>query len=49
MVWQAAGQTALCAPLAWFMAHLAVGDLWNAMYTVENRLGAGVVLSLIHI
>eukprot|EP00793_Prasinoderma_coloniale_P005326 PRCOL_00004734-RA len=43
MVWEALGRTALAAPLVAFVVHLAIGDLWNAMFTTERRLGAGVV------
>ncbi|MGD1853319.1 MAG: TspO/MBR family protein [Leptolyngbyaceae cyanobacterium] len=42
LVWQTLGQTYLSWPLAIFMMHLALGDTWNTIFTVEGRLGAAV-------
>ncbi|ESA34740.1 and mbr-like protein [Leptolyngbya sp. Heron Island J] len=42
MVWQALGQTYWTWPLAILMIHLALGDTWNTIFTVEGRLGLAV-------
>lgn len=42
LVWQTLGQTYLAWPLAIFMIHLALGDTWNTIFTVEGRLGLAV-------
>ena len=42
MVWQELGQHFLVLPLIAFAIHLAVGDTWNTIFTVECRLGAAV-------
>ncbi len=42
LVWQALGQNYLSLPLVLFMMHLALGDTWNTIFTVEGRLGAAV-------
>ncbi|EKV03033.1 tryptophan-rich sensory protein [Leptolyngbya sp. PCC 7375] len=42
LVWQALGQTYLTWPLAIFIIHLALGDTWNTVFTVEGRLGLAV-------
>lgn len=47
LVWQALGQTYLSLPLVIFMVHLALGDTWNTIFTVEGRLGAAVPVVLI--
>lgn len=47
LVWQALGQTYLTVPLAIFMVHLALGDTWNTIFTVEGRLGAAVPVVLV--
>lgn len=47
LVWQASGQTYLTLPLAIFMMHLALGDTWNTVFTVEGRLGAAVPVVLV--
>jgi benzodiazapine receptor len=41
-VWEATGQNFLAFPLIIFVIHLAVGDTWNTIFTVEGRLGAAV-------
>lgn len=46
LVWQALGQSYVSWPLAIFMAHLALGDTWNTIFTVEGRLGAAVPVVL---
>lgn len=45
-VWQALDQTYLSWPLALLMIHLALGDTWNTIFTVEGRLGAAVPVVL---
>lgn len=45
-VWQAVGQNYLALPLVLFMIHLALGDTWNTIFTVESRLGAAVPVVL---
>ncbi len=42
LVWQALGQTYLAWPLAIFIIHLALGDTWNTIFTIEGRLGLAV-------
>ncbi len=42
LVWQTLGQTYWAWPLAIFMVHLALGDTWNTIFTVEGRLGLAV-------
>lgn len=42
LVWQALGQNYVSLPFAIFMVHLALGDTWNTIFTVEGRLGAAV-------
>ena len=46
LVWQTLGQTYFSLPLAIFMIHLALGDTWNTIFTVEGRLGAAVPVVL---
>ena len=46
-VWQAVGQDYLAFPLVLFMIHLALGDTWNTIFTVESRLGAAVPVVLV--
>lgn len=41
-VWQASGQNFLTLPLILFMIHLALGDTWNTIFTVQSRLGAAL-------
>ena len=47
LVWLALGQIYLTLPLAIFMMHLALGDTWNTVFTVEGRLGAAVPVVLV--
>ncbi|ELR99722.1 TspO/MBR family protein [Gloeocapsa sp. PCC 73106] len=42
LVWQELNQNFLTLPLIAFGIHLALGDTWNTIFTVESRLGAGV-------
>ena len=45
-IWQAVGQNYLALPLILFVIHLALGDTWNTIFTVEGRLGAAVPVVL---
>ena len=47
LVWQQLEQTYLVWPLAIFMIHLALGDTWNTIFTVEGRLGLAVPVVLV--
>lgn len=47
LVWQALGQTYWSWPLLIFMAHLAMGDTWNTIFTVEGRLGLAVPVVIV--
>ncbi|WP_066376649.1 TspO/MBR family protein [Anabaena sp. CA = ATCC 33047] len=42
LVWQEMNHQFLVLPLILFAVHLAVGDTWNTIFTVERRLGAAV-------
>ena len=42
LVWQEMNQQFLVFPLIAFAVHLALGDTWNTIFTVERRLGAAV-------
>ena len=42
IVFQACGSTLLAAPLVAFMLHLCIGDTWNTINNVEQRLGVAV-------
>ena len=42
LVWQEMNQQFLVVPLMAFVVHLALGDTWNTIFTVERRLGAAV-------
>lgn len=42
LVWQQIGQQFLAVPFIVFVVHLAVGDTWNTIFTVERRLGAAL-------
>ncbi len=42
LVWQEMNQQFLVVPLIAFVVHLALGDTWNTIFTVERRLGAAV-------
>jgi tryptophan-rich sensory protein len=47
LVWQTLGQTYWAWPLAIFMIHLALGDTWNTVFTVEGRLGLAVPVVIV--
>ncbi len=42
LVWQQMNHQFLVLPLILFVGHLALGDIWNTIFTVERRLGAAV-------
>ena len=42
IVFQAVGSTLLATPLVVFMLHLCIGDTWNTVNNVEQRLGVAV-------
>ncbi|TVP59412.1 MAG: TspO protein [Nodularia sp. (in: Bacteria)] len=42
LVWQEMNHQFLVLPLILFVVHLALGDTWNTIFTVERRLGAAV-------
>ncbi|MDY6898567.1 MAG: TspO/MBR family protein [Cyanobacteriota bacterium] len=42
LVWQQLDQQYLVFPFILFVVHLALGDTWNTIYTVERRFGAAV-------
>lgn len=42
LVWQQTGALT-CWPLIFFMAHLAIGDTWNTINNVEQRLGVACI------
>lgn len=42
LVWQEMNHQLLVLPFILFVIHLAVGDTWNTIFTVERRLGAAV-------
>jgi benzodiazapine receptor len=42
LVWQTTNHQFLVLPLILFVVHLALGDTWNTIFTVERRLGAAV-------
>ncbi|MBE9209897.1 TspO/MBR family protein [Nostoc sp. LEGE 06077] len=42
LVWQEMNHHFLVLPLILFVVHLALGDTWNTIFTVERRLGAAV-------
>ena len=46
-VWQATGENFLSLPLILFMIHLALGDTWNTIFTVQSRLGAALPVVLL--
>ncbi|MEM7065093.1 MAG: tryptophan-rich sensory protein [Cyanobacteria bacterium P01_B01_bin.77] len=46
-IWQALDQNYVSLPLIIFMVHLALGDTWNTIFTVEGRLGAAVPVVLL--
>ncbi|BAY99325.1 TspO and MBR related proteins [Tolypothrix tenuis PCC 7101] len=42
LIWQQMNHQFLALPLILFVVHLALGDTWNTIFTVERRLGAAV-------
>jgi tryptophan-rich sensory protein len=42
LVWQAMNHQFLVLPLILYLVHLALGNTWNTIFTVERRLGAAV-------
>ncbi|NRB09819.1 MAG: tryptophan-rich sensory protein [Richelia sp.] len=42
IIWKQMNQEFLVIPLILFVVHLAFGDTWNTIFTVERRLGAAV-------
>jgi tryptophan-rich sensory protein len=42
LIWQEMNHKLLVLPFILFVIHLAVGDTWNTIFTVERRLGAAV-------
>ncbi|AUT00018.1 TspO protein [Nostoc sp. CENA543] len=42
LVWQQLNHHLLALPFILFVVHLALGDTWNTIFTVERRLGAAV-------
>ncbi len=42
LVWQEMNYQFVILPLIVFVVHLALGDTWNTIFTVERRLGAAV-------
>lgn len=42
MVWESQDHTLLQLPLVLFVTHLAIGDVWNHINNVEQRLGVAV-------
>ncbi|MBH8551939.1 TspO/MBR family protein [Nostocaceae cyanobacterium CENA357] len=47
LVWQQMNHQFLVLPLILFVVHLALGDTWNTIFTVERRLGAAVPVVLL--
>ncbi len=41
-IWQEMGENFLAFPLILYVIHLALGDTWNTIFTVERRFGAAV-------
>lgn len=46
LVWEACGRNLLAAPLAWFLLHLCIGDLWNHINNIQRRKGTSAVFVL---
>ncbi len=42
LIWQQMNQQFLVLPFIAFAVHLALGDTWNTIFTVQRRLGAAV-------
>ncbi|WP_069791447.1 TspO/MBR family protein [Cyanobacterium sp. IPPAS B-1200] len=47
LVWQELNQNFLALPLIVFTIHLALGDTWNTIFTVEGRYGLAVPVVII--
>lgn len=47
LVWLAMGQEFLTLPLITFVIHLALGDTWNTIFTVEGKYGLAVPVVII--
>ena len=47
LVWQSMNQQFLVFPLIALVVHLALGDTWNTIFTVERRLGAAVPVVIV--
>ncbi|MBE9222129.1 tryptophan-rich sensory protein [Cyanobacterium stanieri LEGE 03274] len=47
LVWQELNQNFLALPLIIFTIHLALGDTWNTIFTVEGRYGLAVPVVII--
>lgn len=47
LVWSGTGEDFLSLPLILFGVHLALGDTWNTIFTVEGRLGAAVPVVIV--
>lgn len=43
MIWELSGRTLLVAPILAMMLHLAIGDTWNTINNIEQRLGTAVL------
>ena len=42
-MWRACGRTLFSAPLLALVLHLCVGDTWNCVTNIEQRLGVSAV------
>ncbi|OCQ94189.1 TspO protein [Nostoc sp. MBR 210] len=47
LIWQQMNHQFLVLPLILFVIHLALGDTWNTIFTVERRLGAAVLVVIL--
>ena len=47
LIWSANNHNFLTLPLILFVIHLALGDTWNTVFTVEGRLGFAVPVVII--
>ncbi|MFN6487729.1 MULTISPECIES: TspO/MBR family protein [unclassified Nostoc] len=47
LIWQQMNHQFLVLPLILFVVHLALGDTWNTIFTVERRLGAAVPIVIL--
>ena len=47
MIWNQVDRNFLALPLIIFAIHLAVGDTWNTVFTVEGRLGFAVPVVIV--